>query len=384
MSSRSSRSPNTSREASPNTVVIPRRQGAADDALLGQRVQFQMALKPFFRERVTCDAVKSLVSNRLGSGKFGSVFRFKSPNALIKMFAEHGIAVKPLWLQQSSRRVLPPSQKRNNHYERAKPLVELFMLMLMSQEVENANFPNFPLLHSVSVCGKESKNSGTNNFPALAPRKQDVALVFTELADGDMASWLKQARPVDALASAICQAMLALFAFRSLGFEHNDAHAKNILYHSVRPGGFWHYKISGQDVYVQNCGHLFVLWDPMLATEASPGAQAADPERLAGSIGAVSQYDRRAVSVLGPLIRPNISKTYPGVLVIWLEHLRGLKLDAVRVGPARRPPRDQVLNKRPYRFRGKLSLQNANTSFTRLFKQYSNMPTVPANLVRAG
>lgn len=371
-SNSSASSNDVGREASPNTVVrLPRPAG---DVVLDQRVRFQAALKPFFRTRVTCDVVKSLVANRLGSGKFGSVFRFKGPDDLVGVFAEYGIAVKPLWLAQSNRRTQPPSQKRTNHYETAKPMVEVFMLMLMSQEVERRNFPHFPLVHAVKVCGKESTTHAAPNFPALVRHREDVALVFSELARGDLASWLEQTHPANAVASAICQAMLSLFAFRALGFEHNDAHAKNFLYHSVRPGGFWHYKLYGQDVYIQNCGHLIVLWDPMLATHASPAGNATDPERLAGSIGALTHYDRHALRILGSLIRPNISHKYPGVMTTWLEHLRGLELDAVRVGASRRPRPDQILNKRPYRFNSKPFVNNAgnaNASFARLFKQYN-------------
>lgn len=371
---------NTSRSGTPNTVLPAPRQPGKRDALLGRRLRYQAELKPFFRDVVTCDGVKSLVAHSLGSGKFGSVFRIKGPAALAKLFEELGIAVKPLGLLHANRRALPPAQKGDNHYNKARPLVELFMLMLMSQEAEKGNFPHFPLVYSVSMCGQGPARA-PNAFPALTRHRQDVALVFTELADGDLASWLKHARPANAMASAVAQSVLALFAFRAMGFEHNDAHAKNILYHSVPPGGYWHYKLYGKDVYIQNCGHLFVLWDPMTATHALPNGQTHDVQRLAVSIGVLTSYDRTVRNILGQLVEPTVPKRFPGVVTAWLDHLGALQLDAVRIGPTRRPAPAQVLNRPAYRFNGKpfsLNANNASAGFARLFKQYSGTSTVPA------
>jgi predicted unusual protein kinase regulating ubiquinone biosynthesis (AarF/ABC1/UbiB family) len=41
-----------------------------------------------------------------------------------------------------------------------------------------------------------------------------------------------------------------------MGFYHNDLHLGNFLIHKVKPGGFWHYKISDIDIYVKNMGYL--------------------------------------------------------------------------------------------------------------------------------
>ena len=43
--------------------------------------------------------------------------------------------------------------------------------------------------------------------------------------------------------------------------QHCDSHWGNFLYHKIKPGGFFHYKIIGVDYYIENIGYLWVIWD---------------------------------------------------------------------------------------------------------------------------
>ena len=42
---------------------------------------------------------------------------------------------------------------------------------------------------------------------------------------------------------------------------HNNTQWGNFLYHEVKKGGYYHYRINNTDFYLENKGFLFVLWD---------------------------------------------------------------------------------------------------------------------------
>ena len=52
-----------------------------------------------------------------------------------------------------------------------------------------------------------------------------------------------------------------MFFHKYINAFHNDAHAGNFLYHRIKPGGYFHYNIYGQDFYLENIGFLWVIWD---------------------------------------------------------------------------------------------------------------------------
>jgi hypothetical protein len=47
---------------------------------------------------------------------------------------------------------------------------------------------------------------------------------------------------------------------------HNDCHWGNFLYHKINKGGYFHYKLFGENFYLENLGFLWVIWDFELAT----------------------------------------------------------------------------------------------------------------------
>lgn len=343
---------------------------------LQNRLDILKHVRSFLRTRLTCDAIRHYIDQRLGSGKYGSVYKIKGRDPgfieLSKMFGDLGIAIKPLRLTGPT---VPPTNVRDNHVNVPKPLVELFMLMLMSEITEKGQFPHFPLVYSVSLCGTSS--GVNNNFRSLAHGrgKPDIALVFTELARGDLATWLGNSRHSnEAISSAIFQCVMALFAFKTLGFTHNDAHAGNFLYHSVPPGGYWHYKLSGKDIYVKNCGHQFVLWDPMFASVAKPSVvnNNGDFWRLSQAIVHLLGYNRHAVKILDTFLNRGVK--LPDTFFDWIKHLDQASLDEIRVGNDRAPARQQILNRKPYRVYSNPFAQNngtANKAFARLLQVYS-------------
>ena len=60
---------------------------------------------------------------------------------------------------------------------------------------------------------------------------------------------------------------MSIAILHSLGINHNDCHAGNFLYHKIKPGGCFHYKINGVDFYIKNLGYLWVIWDFGIVTK---------------------------------------------------------------------------------------------------------------------
>lgn len=305
----------------------------------------------------------------LGSGKFGSVYRL--PEGLVSRLAGH-IAVKRILLRSSTNQVngrylprpnAPANNDSNFHYRTHKPNVELLMLMLMSQHAETGKFPNFPLLYGIAFEGNRA------------------ALVATERADSDLADWLKTALGDSrALVSAAVQCVLALAAFRYLGFAHNDAHAKNFLRHAVPPGGYWKYEVGASVLYVRNTGSQFVLWDPMMASQARGGGMGDDRDlrRIVLSILQWVHYDRNLMRVLEPLAQDVKGRSFRDALGEWLRHLKALPSDflhQVDLGIVSKlstssPP---ALNPTPYTFpraQRQLFSGNGKAAFDDLLQHY--------------
>jgi len=64
------------------------------------------------------------------------------------------------------------------------------------------------------------------------------------------------------LQNAFVQIYLSLFFFyQETKCFHMDSHWGNFLYHKIKPGGYFHYKIFGKDYYLENLGFLWVVWD---------------------------------------------------------------------------------------------------------------------------
>ena len=129
-------------------------------------------------------------------------------------------------------------QKRTDSAVREAAICELLAVRALA-----GNF-HFPISYGSTVCGK------------------DTLVTFAELMDGDIPAWMRTRNmPAKAYGSAAGQILVAFAHFHALGFAHCDSHWGQVLYKRIKPGGVWHYKICGSDVYISNCGYLFKIWD---------------------------------------------------------------------------------------------------------------------------
>lgn len=74
--------------------------------------------------------------------------------------------------------------------------------------------------------------------------------------------WVREDHNIDMWYNAYFQIVSALYALRKyFNMTHLDLHAENILVRTVKKGGYWHYKIEGQDYYVPNLGFRVYIID---------------------------------------------------------------------------------------------------------------------------
>jgi hypothetical protein len=136
--------------------------------------------------------------------------------------------------------------------------IEIKILMQVSKLVINKINPHFPIMYNTFFCNIREKN---RDLPKFA-NNQDYYINFNELANGDLKMFmLKEYNNYRLVNNAMAQVFIAILSFHSLGYSHNDAHWGNFLYHKINPGGYIKYNINGYEVFIENLGYLWIIWD---------------------------------------------------------------------------------------------------------------------------
>ena len=159
---------------------------------------------------------------------------------------------------------------------------EIKLLKIVSNAVLNSKCPHFPILYLNIKCDNLlnfKSNLGKNdiseiskkeiedikNYPKIIQnnKKKSLHFLLNELANGDLKTYLEKFHnDYYLLLNALGQIYLSLmFFYQETKHYHYDAHWGNFLYHKVKPGGYFHYKIFGNDYYIENYGFLWVIWD---------------------------------------------------------------------------------------------------------------------------
>jgi hypothetical protein len=141
---------------------------------------------------------------------------------------------------------------------------ELAILNKLSDIVINKKNPHFPLMYKNFSCDALSKDA---DLPKFAMNKR-YFINLNELANGDLKMFIhKEYDNHKVVSNALAQIFIAILTFHNIGYTHDDTHWGNFLYHKINPGGYIKYNINGTDVYVENLGYLWVIWDFSEATE---------------------------------------------------------------------------------------------------------------------
>ena len=154
--------------------------------------------------------------------------------------------------------------------------------------------PHFPLLYSTLYCNdmrvetKTIEPSILATYPKLLlkiiKKKTPIVILLNELANGDLKTFIHQHyENKDLIGNAFVQVQLSLFSFYlTTGALHMDSHWGNFLFHKIKSGGYFHYKICNVDYYLKNLGFLWVIWDFGLSKDFSvkPAIMTYDSETI--------------------------------------------------------------------------------------------------------
>lgn len=130
--------------------------------------------------------------------------------------------------------------------------------------------PHFPYLYSTLYCNDVRKDFQNIDIDILPETIQEayesntpLVMILNELASGDLEMFIKDnSNNNELIINAYVQVVISLFSFSMVtGLYHGDTHWGNFLYHKIKPGGFVHYRIQGDDYYLENKGYLFTIWD---------------------------------------------------------------------------------------------------------------------------
>jgi len=147
---------------------------------------------------------------------------------------------------------------------------EIWILKNICRFIIESNIcPNLPLFIDTFLCKQYNFKfrKGNQYKPAI--------ITLIELAHGDLKDYFNFCSPTDdELYSCLFQIMAGLHCIQMSGhILNNDIKARNILFYSVNPGGYWHYRLKSCDFYVPNYGKIFILNDFGVSTLYNPSFQ---------------------------------------------------------------------------------------------------------------
>ena len=142
---------------------------------------------------------------------------------------------------------------------------EIILLELVTKIVLKNLNPHFPIMYKNYKCDKKESNVG---FPKVT-MASNYLLNLNEIATGDLKMFTHSTINHKEIytSNALSQVLMAILSFHSIGFYHNDCHHGNFLYHRINPGGYFKYSLFNEEVYIENVGYLWVIWDFGFATD---------------------------------------------------------------------------------------------------------------------
>lgn len=137
-------------------------------------------------------------------------------------------------------------------------LAEFNILKEVTKIVIERRNPHFPIMYYNFNCSKPESNK---ELPKLI-NKKGYDIYINELANGDAKMFVHEHYSNDKkLNNALMQIFISIYSFHCIGYLHNDTHWGNFLYHKIKPGGYIKYIINGKELYLENVGYLWVIWD---------------------------------------------------------------------------------------------------------------------------
>lgn len=140
--------------------------------------------------------------------------------------------------------------------------IEIIIVQFLSEITLKDKNPHFVLTYNAMLC--DNKNDEIKPFLPNLIRTDNYIIAVNELANGNLKDFIfSTANTPELFLNALQQVILSILSFHyfTQGIFHNDCHYKNFLFHRIEPGGYFHYKIYDIDIYVENKGYVWMIWD---------------------------------------------------------------------------------------------------------------------------
>jgi len=182
--------------------------------------------------------------------------------------------------REKSKRLLTFVSKISK-FDNVKTPKELEIIELLTNKVRMGKCPHFPITYGKVICEKlnnrkrdgfkksNSKDKSVEqlikNYPNVIKKNSTdrIITLFNELANGDLKKFFElYPNNIELIINSLVQIILSIiFYYNYTDMKHNDCHWGNFLFHKIKKGGYFHYKIFDEDFYVENLGFLWVIWD---------------------------------------------------------------------------------------------------------------------------
>lgn len=125
--------------------------------------------------------------------------------------------------------------------------------------------PHFLFVYKSFYC---INNKSDNNIPDLI-KKHNYYISVNELINGNLKQYFELNLSYEFILNAFQQIIISILSFHYFtgGTYHSDCHYKNFLYVKIKSGGYFHYRIFGNNYYIKNMGYLWLIWDFGLARD---------------------------------------------------------------------------------------------------------------------
>lgn len=154
-------------------------------------------------------------------------------------------------------------------------LHEIRILEFLTKYALDYEFPHFPITYDILFCKRKNLNQFIENeiedieydiYNMLEKRDGDMLFIINEFANGgDLNSLIKRPSKKynnNQLLNALSQIFMGMmFYHKYVNSSHGDLHSHNVLHHITEAGGYFHYKLYDIDYYIENIGHIWVIWD---------------------------------------------------------------------------------------------------------------------------
>jgi len=199
------------------------------------------------------------LKNVIGSGSYGIVYLMDYLNKIDNEIIKYVIKLTVL--------------------KKHDPQHEIRILEFLTKYALDHEFPHFPITYDILSCNRNKRKKLIEKniddiqyhlFEKLKKNNGEILFIINEYFNGgDFGTYNKlniRKYGYDQLKiktlNAISQILIAiLFYHKKVNSSHGDIHSYNVLNHLTKSGGFFHYKLYDKDYYIENLGHIWVLWD---------------------------------------------------------------------------------------------------------------------------